>query len=59
MSPYFLVKILCYSERPFTITLTSSAIICAGRCPEYFRIRQRPTQIIADDANVMVKGLYV
>ena len=24
-----------------------------------FRIRQRPAQIIADDASVMVKGLHV
>ena len=32
MSPSFLVKILCYTWRPFTITLASSAIIYAGRC---------------------------
>ena len=32
MSPSFLVKILCYTWWPFTITLASSAIICAGRC---------------------------
>ena len=32
MSPSFLVKILCYTWRPFTITLASSAIICAGLC---------------------------
>ena len=32
LSPSFLVKIVCYTWRPFTITLASSAIICAGRC---------------------------
>ena len=32
MSPSFPVKILCYAWRPFTITLASSAIICASRC---------------------------
>ena len=32
MSPSFLVEILCYTCGPFTITLASSAYICAGRC---------------------------
>ena len=54
MSPSFL-KILCYLFRPFTIKLASSAFICAGRC----RIRQRPAQINAFDATVMMKGLHV
>jgi hypothetical protein len=30
MSQSFLVKMLCYTWRPFTITLASSAFICAG-----------------------------
>ena len=32
MSPSFLGKILCYTWRPFTIKLASSAIVCAGLC---------------------------
>ena len=32
MSQSFLIKILCYTSRPFTITLVSTAVICAGRC---------------------------
>ena len=32
MSPSFLVKILCYAWRPFTVKLASSAIVCAGHC---------------------------
>ena len=32
MSLLFLVKIFFYTWRPFTITLASSAIICAGHC---------------------------
>jgi hypothetical protein len=43
----FLIKILCYTCRPFTITLASSAFICAGLSD--FRIRQRPAQINPDD----------
>ena len=34
MSPSFLVKILCYTWRPFTITLTSSAIMCSLSDPD-------------------------
>ena len=73
MSPSFLVKILCYRCRPFTITLASSGIICNGRCLilnacsvtrstkcyNHFRIRQQLAPIIADDASVMVKGLHL
>ena len=36
VSPSFLVKILCYTRRPFTSTLASSAIICAGRTSGHF-----------------------
>ena len=32
MYPLFLFKIVCYTCRPFTITLASSAYICAGHC---------------------------
>ena len=32
MSPKFLVKILCYTRRSFTISLALSAFIFAGRC---------------------------
>ena len=32
MSPSFLVKIICYTWRPITITL---AFTCAGRCPKH------------------------
>ena len=33
MSPSFLVKLLCYAWRPFTITLASSAFISVCRRP--------------------------
>ena len=49
MSPSFLVNIFCYTWRPFTITLTSSAVL----------FRQRPTQKIADDVRLLVNDLYV
>ena len=45
MSPSFLVKIICYICRPVTITLVSSAFICAGRCPPQINAEdsERPT----------------
>ena len=52
MSLSFLVKILCYTCRPFTITLTFSAFICAGRCLSL-------TQINAKVARMMVIDLHV
>ena len=62
MSPSFLVKILCYTWRPFTISLASSTLsrisTRSTECYNHFRIRQRPVQIIADDARLMVKGLH-
>ena len=30
MFPLFLIKILCYTYRPFTFKLASSVFICAG-----------------------------
>ena len=53
MSPSFLVKIVCYTWRPFTITLASSAIICA------VLKSSGHTATSSDDASVMVKGLQV
>ena len=59
MSPTFLVKIVCYTWRPFTITLASSAIICAGHCLILTSGLTIPAQIIADDASVIVKSLHM
>ena len=42
----FLVKILCYTWRPFTITLASSAFIYDGRCP-----------IIADEKRTLLNNI--
>ena len=61
ISPSFLVKILCYTWKHFTIILPSSAIIYAGPCLvlKILKIRQRPAHIIADETSVMVKDLHV
>ena len=49
MSLSFLIKILCYACWPFTITLASSAFICAGRpdeCQRYQYDGEGPTCVM-------------
>ena len=57
MPTSFLVKILCYTCRPFTNRLTSSACVRAG--PDSILTVFRDCGIHADDVNLFVKGLYV